>query len=70
MIASVLIYSFWYGVKTDRYDEILVTYLDTNIPTITSWEYQQIAPLLSKPARLEFETDKGREFYRLLTWLG
>jgi hypothetical protein len=70
MIAGVLIYSLWYGAKADRYDEVVVPYLDNAIPTITSWEYEQLAPLLSKPAQLEFETDKGREFYRLLTRLG
>ncbi|MFT5505360.1 MAG: hypothetical protein ACI8XC_003079 [Gammaproteobacteria bacterium] len=70
MVAGVLIYSIGYGVKADRYDEVVVPYLDEAIPKITSWQFDQLDPLLSAPARIEFETEKGKNFYRLLSTLG
>ena len=70
LIAGLAVYALWYGIKADRYDEVVVPYLQNNLPELTSWRYQRLAPLLSPEARAEFDTEAGQSVYRLFSKLG
>lgn len=70
LIAGLVVYSLWYGIKADRYDETVVPYLESALPKLTSWQYSQLKPLLSPQARIEFDSDAGQAIYRLFSKLG
>lgn len=67
MIAGLALYSFWYGISADKYDETVIPYLDKNLPEITSWQYSRLKPLLTPQAQSEFETEAGRAAFILFT---
>jgi len=70
LIAGLAVYSLWYGVKADRYDETVVPYLEQALPELASWDYARLKPLLSPEAKAEFETDEGQAVYQLFSKLG
>ena len=70
LIGGLVLYSLWYGIKADRYEETAVPYLESVLPKLTSWQDEQLKPLLSPAARLDFENEKLRAAYRLFSQLG
>ncbi len=70
LLGGLLLYSFWYGMKADRYDDTAIPYLETAIPKLASWQYEQLKPLLSPAAKLDFENQKMREAYGMFNRLG
>ena len=70
LLAGLVLYSFWYGIKADRYEETAIPYLESVMPKLTSWQYDQLRPLLSPAARLDFENEKVRAAYQSFRRLG
>lgn len=70
LVAGIVIYTLWYGIKADRYDDTAIPYLQAALPKLTSWEYVQLKPLLSPAARRDFENQKVQAAYRTLSRLG
>ena len=70
LIAGLVLYALWYGIKADRYEGTAVPYLESVLPKLTSWQYAQLKPLLSPTAQLQFENQKVQEAYRLFGRLG
>ncbi len=70
MLAGLVLYAFWFGVKADRYDETAVPYLESAMPMLTSWQYDRLRPLLSPGAQIDFEKKAVRAAYRSLSRLG
>ena len=70
LIAGLVVYSLWYGIKADRYDETVVPYLGSALPKLTSWQYSQLKPLLTPQAQIEFDSDEGQTIFRLFSRLG
>lgn len=70
LVAGLVVYSLWYGIKADRYDESVVPFLQSALPELTSWQYDRLRPLLSPEARVEFESEQGQAVYRLFSRLG
>jgi len=70
LLAGLVLYSFWYGIKADRYEETAIPYLELAMPKLTSWQYEQLRPLLSPAARLDFENEKVRAAYQSFSRLG
>jgi hypothetical protein len=70
LIGGLVLYSLWYGIKADRYEETAVPYLESALPILTSWQYEQLKPILSPAARLDFENKKLQAAYRLFSQLG
>jgi hypothetical protein len=70
LLAGLVLYSFWYGMKADRYEETAIPYLESVMPKLTSWQYDQLKPLLSPAARLDFENEKVRAAYQSFSRLG
>jgi len=66
----LLIYTLWFGMKADRYDDTAVPYLESALPIVTSWQFEQLRPLLSPTARLEFENEKVQQAYQSFSRLG
>ena len=64
LLAGLVLYSFWYGMTADRYEETAIPYLESAMPKLTSWQYDQLRPLLSPAARLDFENEKLRAAYQ------
>jgi hypothetical protein len=65
-----MVYALWFGMKADRFDETAVPYLETALPMLASWKYEQLEPLLSPAARRDFENEKVRAAYRSYDRLG
>lgn len=65
-----MLYSLWYGIKADRYEETAIPYLEMAIPELTSWQYHKLKPLLSPTARKDFENDRLRSAYQSFSRLG
>ncbi len=70
LIGGLVVYSFWYGIKADRYEETVVPYLESALPKLVSWQYAELEPLLSPEARLVFENEEVRAAYRSYSRLG
>jgi hypothetical protein len=70
LVAGIVLYMSWYGIKADRYDETVVPYLQSALPELASWQYSGLKPLLSPQAQVEFESEEGQKVYRLFSKLG
>ena len=70
LIAGLVLYAVWYGIRADRYDDTAIPYLELALPKLTSWQYTQLEPLLSPTARDVFESEKVRSAYRSYNRLG
>ncbi len=70
MVAGLVIYSLWFGIKADRYDATAIPYLESAIPELTSWQYYRLKPLLSPGARRDFEDERLRKAYQSYDILG
>ena len=70
LLGGLVLYSLWYGIKADRYEETAIPYLEMAIPELTSWQYDQLKPLLSTTARKDFENEKLRAAYQSFSRLG
>lgn len=70
MLAGLVLYSLWFGIKADRYDETAVPYLESAIPELTSWQFDRLRPLLSPAAQQVFENEKVRMAYQAFSQLG
>jgi hypothetical protein len=70
MLAGLVLYAVWFGIKADRFDETAIPYLEAAMPMVASWQYQQLQPLLSPGARLDFENEKVRSAYEAFSQLG
>ena len=70
LLAGLVLYSLWYGMKANRYEETAIPYLETVMPKLTSWQYDQLRPLLSPAARLDFENENVRAAYQSFGRLG
>ncbi len=70
LLGGLILYSLWFGIKADRYDDTAIPYLESSIPRLVSWQYQQLKPLLSSKAKAEFENEKLREAYQQFDRLG
>ncbi len=70
LLVGLVLYSLWYGIRADRYEETAVPYLESALPRLTSWQYAQLEPLLSPAAQLVFENENVQASYRLFSRLG
>ena len=70
MLAGLVIYALWFGIKADRYDETAIPFLQSAMPKLTSWQYEQLRPLLSPGAKQDFENEKVRAAYQSFSRLG
>ena len=70
LVGGLVLYSLWYGIKADRYEETAIPYIDSVMPAVTSWQAEQLIPVLSPDARVEFENDKVRAAYQSFSRLG
>jgi hypothetical protein len=70
LVGGLVLYSLWYGIKADRYEETAIPYIDSVMPAVTSWQPERLIPVLSPDARVEFENDKVRAAYQSFSRLG
>ena len=70
LMGGLVLYSLWFGIKADRFDDTAIPYLESSIPKLASWQYEQLKPLLSPAAKSDFENEKMKEAYRLFSRLG
>ncbi len=70
LIAGLVVYAAWYGLKADRFDKVAAPYLESALPELASWQYARLRPLLSPEARIEFDSEEGQKVYRLFSKLG
>ncbi|MDH5353279.1 MAG: hypothetical protein OEY09_02445 [Gammaproteobacteria bacterium] len=70
LLGGLVLYSLWFGMKADRYDDTAIPYLESAMPRLTSWQYELLEPLLSPTAKLNFKNQEMREAYRLFNRLG
>ncbi|WP_019529841.1 hypothetical protein [Dasania marina] len=60
----------WYAVNSSKYTEVAQPYLETNMPAVVSWDFEQLRALLTPESLKEFETERGQKVYRLFSKLG
>lgn len=60
----------WFGLNASKYEEIAKPYLDKNMPIVTSWDFEQLKPLLTPEALKSFETERGQKTYKMFSKLG
>ena len=70
LAAGLVLYTLWYGIKADRYDDTAIPYLQAGLPKLTSWDYAQLKPLLSPAARQDFKNEKVQAAYQAFSRLG
>ena len=70
LVGGLVLYSLWYGIKADRYEATAIPYIDSVMPAVTSWQPEQLIPVLSPQAKTEFENQKVRAAYQSLGRLG
>jgi hypothetical protein len=70
LIGGLVLYSLWYGIKADRYEETAIPFLESAIPRVSSWQFEQLEPLLSPGARSDFNNEKLRAAYQSFSKLG
>lgn len=70
LVGGLVLYTLWYGMKADRYDDTAIPYLEAALPKLASWEYAQLEPLLSPSARQDFANEKVRAAYLSFSRLG
>jgi len=70
LAGGLVLYSLWYGIRADRYDETAIPYMEAAIPRVSSWQFEQLEPLLSPGARLDFNNEKLRAAYQSFSKLG
>jgi len=70
LVGGLVLYSLWYGIKADRYEATAIPYLDSVMPAVTSWQPEQLIPVLAPEAKAEFASEKLRAAYRSLARLG
>ena len=70
LVAGLGLYSIWYGIKAVKFEETAIPYLESAMPRVASWQYDQLEPLLSPSARRDFENKKLKEAYRSFSQLG
>jgi hypothetical protein len=70
LVGGLVLYSFWYGIKADRYEATAIPYIDSVMPAVTSWQPERLIPVLSPAAKADFENEKVRAAYQSLSRLG
>ena len=70
LLGGLLLYTVWFSIKAERYDDTVIPYLESSIPILTSWQYSQLEPLLSPKARNDFENPALRQAYENFNRLG
>jgi hypothetical protein len=70
LLTGLVVYALWFGMKADRFDETAIPYLESSIPKLASWQYEQLRPLLSPKAKLDFENKTLREAYQKFNRIG
>lgn len=70
LVGGLVLYTLWYGIKADRYDETAIPYLESALPRLASWDYAQLKPLLTSGARQDFEHEKVQAAYQAFSRLG
>ncbi|MCP4429978.1 MAG: hypothetical protein GY806_03280 [Gammaproteobacteria bacterium] len=70
LLGGLVLYSLWFGMKADRFDDTAIPYLESSIPILASWQYEQLKPLLSPAAKSDFNNEKMQEAYQLFSRLG
>ncbi len=67
MVLGLVVYTQWFNIKAERFEKTALLYIEKTLPVVTGWQFEQFRPLLSPAARSWFESDKGRELYRLFS---
>ena len=70
MMAGLVLYALWFGIKADRHDATAIPFLEAAMPMVTSWQYHRLKPLLSPGARQDFENEQVRSAYQAFSQLG
>ena len=70
LVGGLVLYTVWFGIKADRYEDTAIPYLESAIPRLTSWQFDQLSPLLSPKAKSDFKNESLQEAYQRFNQLG
>ena len=70
MAAGLIFYVVWFNMKAESYDKTAIPYLNDAIPRLTSWQLNELEPLLSAQAREKLSSEQGKAAYEHFTQLG
>jgi hypothetical protein len=60
----------WFSISSEQYLEEASPYLDTNLPIVLNWDFEQLKPLLTTGAAEAFESERGQKVHRMFSKLG
>ena len=70
LVVLLICVAIWFSFNASKYEEIAKPYLEKNMPLVTSWEFENLKPLLTPGALKEFETERGQKIYKMFSKLG
>jgi hypothetical protein len=62
--------AIWFSFTSSKYTEAAQPFLETNMPSAVSWDFEQLRPLLTPESLKEFETERGQKIYKMFSKLG
>ena len=65
-----MILAIWFSISSSKHTENATPYLNKNIPLISTWDFEQLRPLLTQPALEQFETEQGQKIFKFFSKLG
>ena len=70
LILLFVILAIWFSISSSKHTENATPYLNKNIPLISTWDFEQLRPLLTQPALEQFETEQGQKIFKFFSKLG
>ena len=70
MVAGLVFYVVWFNIKAESYDETAIPFLNDAIPRLSSWQLNEIEPLLSVQALELLSSEQGKAAYEGFAQLG
>ncbi len=70
LIVIFICIGIWSAINSSKHMKVAKPYLDKNMPTAMSWDFEKLKPLLTPEALKEFETVRGQKIYKYFSKLG
>ena len=61
LVLLFVVLAIWFSITSSKHTENATPYLNKNIPLISTWDLEQLHPLLTQPALDQFETEQGQK---------
>lgn len=70
LITLFVFFGIWFSISSSAHVEQATPYINKVIPTLTSWDYNNLEPELTEEAKVYFETEQGKKVFKYFAKLG